>query len=203
MSCTSIFSECSWNQKTFNCCDEFGLVQSSVGFCYMLNSVHARLPRSSVKFIVDRVSKQIYLSVNFTKQFYNWHRNPDVKVSEYLCKYTPEQKSLPTQSQIYPYFKVSYFRTKINWTNENWSIKLLFHWNDNLYFWSQLCIIWGVIFNKATGARKPVKVLSASWYHSQKLKIEIRKNQKHGFIAREKWMLVSSYSFFITLQIFE
>ena len=62
---------------------------------------------------------------------------------------------------------------------------------------------WGVIFNKSTGARKAVKVLSASWCHSQKLKIEIRKNLKHGFIAREKWMLVSSYSLFITLQIFE
>ena len=59
------------------------------------------------------------------------------------------------------------------------------------------------IYNMATGARKPVKVLSASWCHSQKLKIEIRKNQKHGFIAREKSMLVSSYSFFITLQFFE
>ena len=67
----------------------------------------------------------------------------------------------------------------------------------------RFCTNSGVIFNKATGARKPVKVLSASWFHSQKLKIEIRKNQKHGFIAREKWMLVSSYSFFITLQIFE
>ena len=94
--------------------------------------------------------------------------------------------------------------TVLTWTTHKEVDDKLNRWHVNLSIQKYYpCNYNWVIFNKATGARKPVKVLSASWCHSQKLKIEIRKNQKHGFIAREKWMLVSSYSFFITLQIFE
>ncbi|XP_033230843.1 pickpocket protein 11-like [Belonocnema kinseyi] len=82
VNCSNIFSECTWNGRSFNCCDEFGLLESPAGFCYMLNSVHTRLSneQSRIKFIVNRVSRQAYLSVNFTDQFSNWFRKPELKV---------------------------------------------------------------------------------------------------------------------------
>jgi amiloride-sensitive sodium channel len=39
--CTTLFAECSWNGQMFDCCRYFHPVQTTLGTCYILNSVQA------------------------------------------------------------------------------------------------------------------------------------------------------------------
>lgn len=39
--CTSLFNECSWNGKKFSCCDYFKPVRTTLGTCFLLNSIQA------------------------------------------------------------------------------------------------------------------------------------------------------------------
>lgn len=38
--CGQLFHECLWNEKSFNCCEHFQPVQTSLGTCYLINSLH-------------------------------------------------------------------------------------------------------------------------------------------------------------------
>lgn len=37
--CTSLFQECKWNGKAFNCCDFFKPIRTTLGTCFLLNSI--------------------------------------------------------------------------------------------------------------------------------------------------------------------
>lgn len=42
--CTSLFDKCYWNKKEFNCCQYFKPVRTSLGTCYLINSIQAVKP---------------------------------------------------------------------------------------------------------------------------------------------------------------
>lgn len=37
--CSSLFSKCKWNDKEFNCCDYFQPIRTTLGTCFLLNSI--------------------------------------------------------------------------------------------------------------------------------------------------------------------
>lgn len=40
--CEKILSGCKWNEKVFNCCDQFLPLETEYGVCFSFNSLHTQ-----------------------------------------------------------------------------------------------------------------------------------------------------------------
>ncbi|XP_012277256.1 sodium channel protein Nach isoform X2 [Orussus abietinus] len=80
VNCTELLGVCRFNDIVFNCCDEFAGLQTTAGYCLMINSRQAKPAKGrSVDFNVNRTTGAGVLSVNLTKAMDTYRFSVDVK----------------------------------------------------------------------------------------------------------------------------
>ncbi|XP_072153695.1 pickpocket protein 19-like isoform X1 [Bemisia tabaci] len=52
--CTQLIGYCAWNEKQFDCCDHFATLETEVGTCYTINSLHSSTSKPPLQMISNR-----------------------------------------------------------------------------------------------------------------------------------------------------
>ncbi|XP_066996183.2 sodium channel protein Nach [Anabrus simplex] len=54
--CVSVFTNCKWNNKPFNCCQYFLPLPTELGICYSINNIHTETPRPPLNMVSNRTT---------------------------------------------------------------------------------------------------------------------------------------------------